>query len=176
MFDLRAIAGDVSLHADLQSETLDAASKNSIFRAHMIANSLTHQPPLTLLRGFALIRSGEHKNTLDLKLNGVVPIVDLARVYALDAALAEVNTRDRIVAAGEARSLSESGAHDLVDAYDTVARVRLEHQAKRIRHGERPNNFLAPSSLSALERGHLKDAFGVVKSLQSSLAHGRSAS
>ncbi len=176
MFDLRGIAGDLSLHDGLHRETLDVASKNSIFRAHMIANSLGHQPPLGLLRGFALIRSGEHKNTVDLKLNGVVPIVDLARVYALDAGIEEVNTRDRIVAAREMQTLSESGAHDLIDAYDTIARVRLEHQARQIRRGEKPDNFLAPSKLSALERGHLKDAFGVVKALQSALGHGRSAS
>lgn len=175
MFDLRGISGDVSLHEGLQRETLEAARKNSIFRAHLIANSLGHQPPLSLLRGFALIRTGEHKNTVDLKLNGVVPIVDLARVYALDAALEEVNTRDRLVAARAAGSLSQSGADDLVDAYDMIARARLEHQAKQIRHGTKPDNFLAPSSLSALERGHLKDAFGVVKALQSTLAHARSA-
>lgn len=175
MFDLRAIAGDTALFAGLRQETLEAARKNSIFRAHMVANSLGHQPPLGLLRGFALIRSGEHKNTVDLKHNGIVPIVDLARVYALDAAVEDVNTRDRIVAAREAGSLSASGADDLVDAYDVIARVRLEHQAKQIKAGQKPDNFMAPSSLSALERGHLKDAFGVIKSLQSALGHARSA-
>jgi CBS domain-containing protein len=40
-----------------------------------------------LFRGFALIRSGEHKDTVDLKHNGVVPIVDLARMYALEGAI-----------------------------------------------------------------------------------------
>jgi CBS domain-containing protein len=175
MFDLRPIAGDTSLFAGLKQETLQAARKNSIFRAHMIANSLGHQPPLSLLRGFALIRSGEHKNTVDLKLNGIVPIVDLARVYALDAALEQVNTRERITAAREAGSLSASGADDLVDAYDVIARVRLEHQAKQIKNAQKPDNFMAPSSLSALERSHLKDAFGVVKSLQSALGHARTA-
>ncbi|MFP4125690.1 MAG: DUF294 nucleotidyltransferase-like domain-containing protein [Alphaproteobacteria bacterium] len=175
MFDLRPVAGDLRLFEGLKHETVEAARKNSIFRAHLVANSLGHQPPLSLLRGFALIRSGEHKNTLDLKLNGVVPIVDLARVYALDAGREEVNTRDRIVAAKEAGSLSASGADDLADAYDTIARVRLEHQARQVRRGEKPDNFMAPSSLSALERGHLRDAFGVVKSLQAALAHYRSA-
>ncbi|NBB71730.1 MAG: CBS domain-containing protein [Alphaproteobacteria bacterium] len=175
MFDLRPVAGDLRLFEGLKHETVQAARKNSIFRAHLVANSLGHQPPLSLLRGFALIRSGEHKDKVDLKLNGVVPIVDLARVYGLDAGREEVNTRDRILAAKEAGSLSASGADDLADAYDTIARVRLEHQAKQVRRGEKPDNFMAPSSLSALERGHLRDAFGVVKSLQAALAHYRSA-
>jgi CBS domain-containing protein len=31
---------------------------------------------------------------------------------------------------------------------------------------------MAPSTLSALERNHLKDAFGVIKTLQSAIGHG----
>ncbi|HRY24155.1 MAG: cyclic nucleotide-binding/CBS domain-containing protein [Geminicoccaceae bacterium] len=169
MFDLRPIAGETALFAGLQRETLEAARKNSIFRAHMIANSLKHAPPLSLFQGFALIRSGEHRNTLDLKLSGVVPIVDLARVYALDGGIEEVNTRERLIAARAAGSLSEAGAGDLVDAYDLISRIRLEHQARQVRDGNRPDNFMAPASLSALERRYLKDAFGVVKSMQAAL-------
>ena len=175
MFDLRPIAGEAALYEGLQAETLLLARANSIFRAHMIANSLKHTPPLGLFRGFALIRSGEHKNALDLKHSGIVPIVDLARVYALDGAIPVVNTRERLLAAREKGTLSESGAADLVDAYDLIAEVRLEHQAQKVRAGAKPDNFLEPSTLSALERNHLKDAFGVVKGLQAALAHGRTA-
>jgi CBS domain-containing protein len=173
MFDLRPIDGDEALFRGLQRDTLDLARRNSIFRAHMIANSLKHTPPLGLFRGFALIRSGEHKDTVDLKHNGIVPIVDLARVYALDAGLEVVNTRERLLAARDAGSLSAAGADDLIDAFDLISDIRLEHQARLIRSGAKPDNFMAPSTLSALERNHLKDAFGVVKSLQSSLGQVR---
>ncbi|MFN3170049.1 MAG: putative nucleotidyltransferase substrate binding domain-containing protein [Hyphomicrobiales bacterium] len=175
MFDLRAIHGDMSLFDGLQESTLALASKNSIFRAHMAANSLKHTPPLGLFRGFALIKSGEHKDTVDLKHNGVVPIVDLARMYALEGAIGAVNTRERLEAAREAGTLSKSGASDLIDAYDLISTMRLRHQARQIRDGEKPDNFLAPSRLSSFERNHLKDAFGVIKGLQSALGHGRSA-
>jgi len=50
-------------------------------------------PPLGLLRGFATIRSGVHRNTLDLKHNGVMSVVYLGRLYALRGRLAAVNTR-----------------------------------------------------------------------------------
>ncbi|MEZ5841723.1 MAG: putative nucleotidyltransferase substrate binding domain-containing protein [Hyphomicrobiales bacterium] len=169
MFDLRPIAGDLSLFEGLQRETLDLAKKNSIFRAHMIANSLKHTPPIGFFGGFALIRSGEHKDTVDLKHGGIVPIVDLARVYALAASIEVVNTRDRLIEARKAHSLSESGADDLIDAFDFISKMRLEHQARQIRDGVKPDNFMAPGSLSALERRHLKDAFGVITTLQSAL-------
>ncbi|WP_425044129.1 DUF294 nucleotidyltransferase-like domain-containing protein [Primorskyibacter sp. S87] len=173
MFDLRPIGGDESLFTGSQSDTLNAASRNSIFVAHMISNSLKHTPPLGLLRGFATIRSGEHRNTLDLKHNGVVPVVDLARIYALQGQLPEANTRARLEAAEEAGVLSTSGARDLMDAYDLIAETRLEHQVKLVRSGEKPDNFLAPTDLSDFERSHLRDAFVVVKTMQSAVGHGK---
>lgn len=175
MFDLRPIAGDESLFANLQAETLEKASKNSIFVSHMVSNSLKHVPPLGLLRGFATIRSGEHKDTIDLKHNGVVPVVDLGRIYALQGRLEPANTRARLLAAKERLVISATGARDLIDAYDLIAQTRLEHQAHQIKHGRDPDNFMAPTSLSDFERGHLRDAFVVVRTMQSAIGHGRGA-
>ncbi len=173
MFDLRPIGGATGLFADLQAETLAKASGNSIFVAHMVSNALKHTPPLGLLRGFATIRSGEHKNQLDLKHNGVVPVVDLGRVYALQGQVPRVNTRARLEAAVAAGVLSPSGGQDLLDAYDLIAETRLEQQARQVKAGGRPDNHLPPSNLSDFERSHLRDAFVVVKSLQSALGHGK---
>jgi CBS domain-containing protein len=175
MFDLRPIGGQAALFRDLQAETLAMAAKNTIFVAHMIANSLKHTPPLGLLRGFATIRSGEHKNRIDMKLNGVVPVVDLGRIYALQGRIDAANTRARIEAAGAAGVVSPSGARDLTEAYDVIAGMRLEAQAAQIKAGGRASNFLAPSDLSDFERSHLRDAFVVVRTMQSALGHGRSA-
>lgn len=175
MFDLRAIAGDAALLRELQAQTLAEAGKNSIFVAHMIANSLKHRPPLGLIGGFATIRSGEHRNHIDMKMNGVVPVADLGRVYALQAGLAPVNTRARLVAAGAAGAISAAGASDLVAAYDLIQTRRLDHQARRIRAGLAPDNYLAPSDLPEFERGHLRDAFVVVRTMQSALGHGKGA-
>ncbi|AJE48615.1 putative nucleotidyltransferase substrate binding domain-containing protein [Celeribacter indicus] len=169
MYDLRPIAGDERLFAPLQDKALHAASRNSIFVAHMIANSLKHTPPLGLLRGFATIRSGEHRNAIDMKHNGVVPVVDLGRVYALQGRIPAANTRARIDAAIEAGVISESGGKDLLAAYDTIATVRLEHQAAQVREGRKPDNFMSPSALPAFERSHLRDAFVIVRTMQSSL-------
>lgn len=175
MFDLRPIGGAASLFSNLQAEVLDMAAKNSIFVAHMISNSLKHYPPLGLLRGFATIRSGEYKNHIDLKMNGVVPVADLGRIYALIGELPAVNTRARLEAAAEAGVISPSGARDLIEAYDLIAITRLEHQARRVKGGERPDNFIAPSELSDFERSHLRDAFVVVRTMQSAVGSARGA-
>ncbi|WP_417244009.1 putative nucleotidyltransferase substrate binding domain-containing protein [Celeribacter sp.] len=169
MFDLRPIAGDKTLFKPLQETALAAAKKNSIFVAYMISNSLKHTPPLGMLRGFATIKSGEQRGHLDMKHNGVVPLVDLGRVYALQSGSAAVNTRARIDAAIEAGVISQSGGADLLAAYDTIATARLEHQAEQVRTGTAPDNYLSPSAIPAFERSHLRDAFVIVRTMQSSL-------
>ncbi|MGD9917474.1 MAG: DUF294 nucleotidyltransferase-like domain-containing protein [Paenirhodobacter sp.] len=174
MFDLRPIGGAaVGLFQELQAETLELSAKNSIFVAHMISNSLKHTPPLGLIRGFATIRSGEHRNHIDMKHNGVVPVADLARVYALQGRGAAVNTRARLLEAEAKATISASGARDLIEAYDLIAQMRLENQAHLIKAGRKPDNYLAPSDLSDFERSHLRDAFVVVRTMQSALSHNK---
>ena len=174
MFDLRPIGGPARhLFDALQAETLAAASRNSIFVAHMAANSLKHRPPLGLLGGLSMPRSGTYRNTIDMKANGVVPVTDLGRLYALGAELRPVNTRERLVAAAQGGAVSKSGGGDLLDAYDVIARTRLAHQARRAAAGEPIDNHLPPAELSSFERSHLRDAFVVVRTMQSAAGQGR---
>ncbi|WP_265501657.1 DUF294 nucleotidyltransferase-like domain-containing protein [Paracoccus beibuensis] len=173
MFDLRAIGGDAALLDDLRRDTLEAASRNSIFVAHMVANSLKHRPPLGLIGGFATIRSGEYRHHVDMKHNGVVPVTDLARVYALQGRIGAVNTRARLEEAEARGVISASGARDLIAAYDMIQTTRLENQAHLVRAGRKPDNYLSPADLSAFERSHLRDAFVVVRGMQSAVGHGK---
>lgn len=168
-FDLRPIYGKAALYEQLHRQILTMASGNRIFLAFMVGNAQTHQVPLGFFRNFVMIRGGEHDRTLDMKHNGVVPIVDIARIHALGNGISAVNTTSRLLAAVHTTSISAQGARDLMDAYEFISITRLKHQVAQIRSGERPDNFLHPESLSAFERSHLKDAFNVIKTLQSAL-------
>jgi CBS domain-containing protein len=165
-FDLRVIHGEGALLARLQEENLRKSRDNSIFLAHMVANALTHRPPLGFFRHFVLVSGGEHDKTLDLKLRGVVPVVDLARVYALAEGLDQVNTMERLRAAAGSAAVSRDGARNLEDALEFIGTLRLRHQARQIQAGQPADNFLPPGEISALERSQLKDAFAVVSSMQ----------
>jgi CBS domain-containing protein len=166
-FDLRAIHGKAELLDSLRSEVLKRTQGNSLFLSHMVGNALSHQPPLGMFKGISTIRSGEHKGRIDLKHTGVVPIVDLARVYALAGGDTAVNTHDRLLGAATGGAISEQSARDLRDALEFLAYTRIQHQACQISQGKAPDNFLDPSEISNFERSQLKDAFSVVQSLQS---------
>jgi CBS domain-containing protein len=62
--------------------------------------------------------------------------------------------------------MSQTDMDDLKDAFEFISMVRLQHQAKQIEQGQKPNNYVPPEELSTLERRHLKDAFEVVSNLQ----------
>ena len=168
-FDLRPVHGAKNLFDDLHRMIISKAQDNRIFQAYMVGNALTHHVPLGFFKNFVMIRGGEHDKTLDLKHNGVVPIVDLARIHALANGVDAVNTYERLHAVKAFPSISKQGASDLLDAFEFISITRLKHQVRQIRRGDRPDNFLHPESLSAFERSHLKDAFSVIKSLQSAL-------
>jgi CBS domain-containing protein len=168
-FDLRAIHGSHALLDGLRHDVLQRTKGNSLFLAHMVGNALQHQPPLGMFKGISTIRSGEHKGTIDLKHTGVVPIVDLARVYALAGGDSAVNTHDRLLGAAAGGAISEQSARDLREALEFLAFLRIQHQARQISAGQPPDNYLDPSTLSNFERTQLKDAFNVVASLQNVL-------
>ena len=51
-----------------------------------------------------------------------------------------------------------------------MAALRIRHQARQMERGQAPDNMLSLGSISNFERGQLKNAFGVVQTLQSVLA------
>lgn len=168
-FDMRAIHGRVELLEGLRRGVLERTRGNGIFLAHMVNNALTRQPPLGLFKGLSPLRGGEHKGTLDLKHNGIVPIVDLARVYALSSGDSAVNTHDRLLGAAAGGDISEQSARDLRDALEFLASMRIQHQARQIALDLPPDNFMDPNEVSNFERTQLRDAFTVVKTLQNVL-------
>ena len=169
-FDLRFIYGQASLLDELRTTLLADTRAQSLFLAHMVSNALKHQPPLTMFGGIATTRHGELRDAVDLKHSGIVPIVDLARVYALAGGHAAVNTHDRLLVAARGKEISEQSARDLREALEFLAALRIRHQAAQIAQDRAADNFLSLSELSNFERGQLKDAFGVVRTLQNVLS------
>ncbi|MGB4361188.1 MAG: putative nucleotidyltransferase substrate binding domain-containing protein [Rhodoferax sp.] len=165
-FDLRAIHGQAALLDGLRQQVVQHTKGNSLFLAHMVSNALKHRPPLGLFGQITLSRGGDNPHTIDLKHTGIVPIVDLARVYALAAGVTVANTHDRLEVSAQAGEVTEQSARDLRGALEFLGKLRIAHQARQMAQGRAPDNFLALEELSNFERSHLKEAFSVVQTLQ----------
>lgn len=168
-FDLRPVHGEVELAVQLQAAMLRQASGNSIFLAALAANVLDHRPPLGLFRRFVVDRDGKHRDTLDLKRRGVLPLTEIVRLHALAAGITAVNTQQRLRALTAGKVLHLVDARNIGDALHCIQQLRMQQQCEQIRRGEPPGNQLNPGELPRLAREQLRDAFTIIDEAQAAV-------
>lgn len=163
IFDFRGLRGMLSL--DPLSELLAEAGRNQIFLAHLAAASIQFRPPLGL---FGRLKG--HDGRVDLKRDGIIPIVGLARVHALAAGSHARSTPARLHDAADAGAMAHEDAETLAESFAFLLRLRLRAQLHARREGMPPTNEIALDDLSTLERRHLKEAFLAVRDAQDALS------
>lgn len=143
-FDLRAIDGDASLASELHGWLLASSAASPMFLRAMAENALIVKPPVGLLHD--LVGSDE---VIDLKMFGVRPFVDVARVWALSKSLPSTGTAERLRAAAAAGVLPADEASAYCEAFHFL-------QAMRMRVG---GNLVDARALNRLDHRILKEAF-----------------
>jgi CBS domain-containing protein len=159
-FDFRQLHGDLDAEEALRP-VIRRAAGNRRFLGRLARAALRRRPPLGFLRHLR----GDHQGRIDLKAHGTAPIVDLARLLALEAASAETATVTRLRTATERGRVGRTAA-DLAAAFEYLQEVRLRHQASQLQAAAAPDNLVALADLSALERRWLKDAFHLLHTCQ----------
>jgi CBS domain-containing protein len=168
--DFRPLFGDASFADSLRETVRAEIPRNDIYLAHLTRASLRNRPPLGLIRTFATERSGDHRDTLNLKERGMAPLVDAARVLALGRGIPATNTFERFAAAADTGAIGRDLAEDAREAYAFLMLLRLQHHLALQVEGRAPDNHLNPHALSSLQRRTLKVAFQVVQAVQESLS------
>jgi len=135
-FDFRPIYGqyDFMKITEFISECLN---QRESFLRDMAEISVLHETPLGFFKQLVVEKSGEHKNQLNLKMNGLTPLVDSIRTLALGQRIFETNTLDRISTLVEKEVFSQAEADDLRDAFNVIMLVRIRHHVSMIKPGRR---------------------------------------
>jgi CBS domain-containing protein len=173
-FDFRSGYGDKALAERLRDHLAEEALRQKVFLNHLAKDCLAIPPPLSFFRNFMVEKDGEHKNRLDLKMRGLVPFVDFARMMALKHGVKETNTLARLQILADGGHLPKELYSETVAAYEFLMQLRLVHQLKLLEAGKDPHNFVDPADLSDLEKATMKEAFGVVNRIQSYVTKMRS--
>jgi CBS domain-containing protein len=121
-------------------------------------------------RDFVVTRKGEGKATLDLKVQGLTPFVDGARLLALAHGIATCNTLDRLRLLVENGVIDEKDGAAFEEAYHFIQQMRMQQHQQQAREGRPYSNRLDPDSLNHLDRRILRESFRQAQRLQSSLA------
>jgi CBS domain-containing protein len=168
-FDIRCIYGSSLLCEKLQKTMLKQTSRNSIFLAALAANALDTKPPLGIFRRFVVDRDGEHRDSLDLKKRGVLPVTEIVRLHALAHKVPAVNTNERLEALAENKHMTIVDSRNLADALHFIQHQRIQHQCNQIVAGEKVTNFINPRDLPKMAKEQLRDAFTIIDEAQSSV-------
>jgi len=170
-FDFRALYGTEHLVEQLRAWLTDHVRGNQRFLHQMAANSLRNRPPLGIVRDF-IVGQG---NTLDLKLNGITPFVDAARIFSLATGVGKTNTVQRLRASAVALRVPATEVEAWINAFLFIQMLRLRHHyeaSAQLADGETQHldNRIDPAQLNELDRRILKEAFRQARKVQAKLA------
>ncbi len=169
-FDLRAIWGPSEGCEQLRANMLEEVGESRLFQRMMAENALRHRPPVGRFRDFVVTRKGDGKATLDLKVQGLTPFVDGARLLALGHGITACNTLDRLRQLGEKDVIDEKDGAAYEEAYHFIQQTRMQQHQQQAREGRPYSNRLDPDTLNHLDRRILRESFRQAQRLQSSLA------
>lgn len=175
-FDVRPVAGDGSLADQLRTDLAEWIPGSPSFVRLLFGAALSHRPPLGLLGHLAVERGGAHRGGINVKARGLLPIVEMARAYALARGITRTNTFERLRALRDLGAIPTRDAEDLIAAYEFILRLRIRQHLDQLEAGRPMDDFIMPASLARAERNALKEHFKVVAGVQGyveSLAMGR---
>jgi CBS domain-containing protein len=170
-FDFRALYGAQHLADDLRGWLAKLARSNERFLHQMAANALRNRPPLGVVRDFVLGK----KNTLDLKLNGITPFVDAARIFSLATGGTHTSTIQRLRQSAPGLRIPASEVEAWINAFLFIQLLRLRHHYEANAHqtdadAHPLDNLIDPGLLNELDRRILKEAFRQARKVQAKLA------
>ncbi|MCL4303281.1 MAG: CBS domain-containing protein [Anaerolineae bacterium] len=168
-FDFRGVYGDLTLPRNLRRYIAKLLDEHPRFLTRLAHLSASLPPPIGFFGQFTVEHNGEHKHEFDLKQRAMVPLVDLARFFALKYHLNETNTLARLEQVQEASDLAADLVHELAQSFEFLLNLRLQHQWEQLQAGQPPSNYLNPSHLSVLERSFLKETFKAIAQAQALL-------
>ena len=168
-FDFRPLYQEHEFLSELREELNRAIKLEPLFLRFMTKNALENIPPLSMMRRFVVEKEGEHKGKINIKIRGLTPVVDAARVLALDLNIKATNTLDRLEAKPVRAVLGSRFINDLREAYSFLTLVKIALHLDARAENRPADNYLDPNELSNFRRMMLKESFVLINRLQDTL-------
>jgi CBS domain-containing protein len=165
-FDFRALYGSHALTDELRMWLAKVASDQPRFLHQMAENAIRNRPPLGVVRDFVVGK----ERTLNLKLNGITPFVDAARIFSLATGVTNTSTIGRLRQSAAALNVPAIEVDGWINAFLYIQMLRLRHHYEVQQAGSvELDNLIDPESLNELDRRILKEAFRQARKVQAKL-------
>ena len=166
LFDFRGLAGTLSLAEELRAHLTRTLRNQSVFFARLAGTVTLHRPPLGFFGAFSVDTKGKHKDKLDLKISALGPIVNIARLCALEAGIPETGTLDRLAALRPNHPLLSRYGRNSATPSNSSPCCASSTSSSRSRPAARATTSSTPQALSTYEKKSLKDAFRLISRVQ----------
>ncbi len=164
--DFRCNSGDQKIENQLRDHVFSLVDKHGAFLGRLARYVVDVQVPLGFFKHFVVERNGQHKNKLNFKTFGLVPLVSCIKLLAWRERVSETNTLARIHALASKGLLRPDTSEFLEQAFETFLSLKIKNNLSDLDLGREPSNYLDPALLSTREKQMLKEAFLAVSELQ----------
>jgi CBS domain-containing protein len=164
--DFRSNAGDQRIENELRNYIFSLVSTHTTF-IKVLAYYIVEVPiPLGFFKHFTVEKNGQHKNRVNIKTFGLVPLVTCLKLLAWREGVSQTNTLARISALASKGLFSSDTAEFLEQAFETLLTLRIRNNLSDREQGREASNYLDPALLSTRQKQLLKEAFLAVSELQ----------
>ena len=151
-FDLVPVAGELELGHILHRDAVQAASEKPTFLA-LLATSVENYTPQFGLFGRPVTDNGR----IDLKRNGLLPLVGFARALSIKERSTSRSTPSRLEAVREAGRLGDEDIAHLISIHQELMGYVLHQQIADLREGIPPSSKVELAGLTREQRRALRD-------------------
>jgi PAS domain S-box-containing protein len=169
-FDFRCAYGDKALVDRLRDSLGEYLMTHPRFFPQLAQDILGYAPPLGIFGAIQLETLDDGRRAFDIK-SAMTPIVDAARIYALQNRIEATNTLERLQALADAGVLPARNCDEISQVYSSLMQIRIQHQVDALAQDRQPDNFVDPDELTLIDKRVLKEAFAQIKHLQTALAY-----
>lgn len=162
-FDLDLVFGEKKIFEALENIIYKNLENNSLFFDFLGNDALRKNAPLTFFKKFAIEEEGPNKDRFDIKTKALMPLIDGARLFALQFNIKSLN--NTYLRFKQLAIVDEKNA----DVYLNCAEAFLVLSKYRVNEGlknENSGQYINLDELSKLDKQKLKSAFVPMKELE----------
>lgn len=162
-FDMKAVLGNSNLLGELQGFLNKEIKEHADFLTYLAADALKNPPPMGFFKQFVVEKDGAHKDQFDIKSRALMPLVDCARILALEAGYTQsVSTQNRFSFCAEKEENHKKLLLSAAKAHQQLLRYRFGAYKKTTNSGR----FLSLNELDTFDKQVLKQCFKPIEALR----------
>lgn len=165
-FDMRLIYSETDFGDLLWEAASEVLRENRSFPRRLHAAGPDIRPPMGFVHEFVVAKDGEYLDSFNLRDSGITPVVNAARVMAMDKLVRRTNTLERLAIVTRQGLLKERFTADVHEAFSFISLLRIARYLERQGEADRSYDLVGADSLNSVQKKMLKESFQVINQLQ----------